>query len=508
MAIKNKLIKYFKDDNIFDKDGNILSDAVNTLLESSMCKENISIEDLTKRIITLKNNYKKIDLLELFTLVDVNKLDICNIVTLRDISIKEQVLFTYSLQSYIDKYFPQLTFIIEEDFLLNNRFGKFYIGTSRGPRVDILFESLRLIIEFDEKQHSTLDHTEADIKRDELINVLGYKVIRIKYNDDFINFFKNELKDIIEERYFLLNPDLLEEYITSIFVKSGFDEQLIKILISEQCTEVIDGVAASEVGMTPRNMTTDTIFDFLQIKRTEPDFLNDLIENLESCDYPSVEMDNEIILSPNAFEYLLAQISADDYPQVLACRRLYIEMKNTFIHYIHSTGVKYRQLYEDTMSSISILSNNAYTIAKKELHSKNNKLIKENERLQESLRLYEENFELSLPRNNKGIIRAPLHFVSSVRIHMKPLIPEIPELVYSSNNNDIILPMKNDILKSYIDHNIRRFKFNNKKIGLFIKDIKEKLGIFYNPNRDSDYIPHCKLLPFESMINLTDSASI
>jgi hypothetical protein len=71
------------------------------------------------------------------------------------------------------------------------------------------------------------------------------------------------------------------------------------------------------------------------------------------------------------------------------------------------------------------------------------------------------------------------------------IIAEIPELIYTGNENDYVYIER---LKIYIDANSKRYKILNKNIKNYIKQIKERLNIKYLENNYKDPIFRCKLI--------------
>ena len=63
--------------------------------------------------------------------------------------------------------------------------------------VDFLIVSAGLVIEIDGRQHKLPEHIEADRKRDQELNLLGFTVLRYT-NEDIRNRFHTECEDIME----------------------------------------------------------------------------------------------------------------------------------------------------------------------------------------------------------------------------------------------------------------------------------------------------------------------
>lgn len=63
--------------------------------------------------------------------------------------------------------------------------------------VDFLIVSAGLVIEIDGRQHKLPEHIEADRKRDQELNLLGFTVLRYT-NEDIRNRFHTVCEDIME----------------------------------------------------------------------------------------------------------------------------------------------------------------------------------------------------------------------------------------------------------------------------------------------------------------------
>jgi hypothetical protein len=124
--------------------------------------------DLYSEIALLKG-HEHVPLQALFGQVNLRHETICDVCVGSIMSIRKQTLFTHSIQTYINKHYPDLLFTVEENFL-QTRYEKIQLGSSRGPRVDILFESIKVVIEFDEKHHENYEQSMADDRREEAVN--------------------------------------------------------------------------------------------------------------------------------------------------------------------------------------------------------------------------------------------------------------------------------------------------------------------------------------------------
>lgn len=418
--------------------------------------------------------------------------EICDICIGTKENIRQQVLFTYSLKTFIDKFYPDLTFVVEEDFLTQKRFSNFYRGTTRGPKIDILFESIKTIIEFDERHHGSYEHTVADAERDALINALGYKVLRVKHTDDFPNFFKNRFSPIIDERIFLHDPTKLKEYVVKLFCDLGHDKEHIGMLVNSQCDDIINGVDAEMIGMTPENVSVRKLMNYLNFGFDE-DKIEIITEILSECEYPYIENDDslEIILSPNAMEYILSMISIDDCQTIVRIRKLYTDIKQKFLLETYNTAIKSIELRDDTVQSIISVSTNAYNRSQKDEFLKAKIKDKKIAKQERELAIYKNHFEYMLPKNDIGRIKEALPNVSTELINGKAFIAEIPQLVYSDNESDYI--DLNEI-KLYIDINIKIFKFNGRSVERIISTIRSKLNKPKSKYNNGKIMNNCKFL--------------
>ncbi len=63
--------------------------------------------------------------------------------------------------------------------------------------VDFMIASASLVIEIDGRQHKLVEHAEADIRRDQELNMLGYTVLRYS-NEDIHYRFRAVCEDIMK----------------------------------------------------------------------------------------------------------------------------------------------------------------------------------------------------------------------------------------------------------------------------------------------------------------------
>lgn len=488
--IKANITKALNDDSIFyvseHKDTYISKNAVSELLKGT--KNCNLIQDMKKIIqnsieyillshvydmIRTINDHLMIDIQKLFGLVNIIITSKFNMVNpCREIKIKSQISFTYSIYTMLQKLFKDLTLKVEEDFLSNERFDKIYIKYTRGPRVDIIIEKIKLIIEFDERQHGTYEHTRDDKERDNLIETLGYSVLRFKHKNGVVFKFIDSLISTIKEREFLFDTSKLLDHVVNIFCNKGYEKEQIEILVKEQCSDIINEVDDELIGMTPNSLTLTYLMDFLRVSDEED--IEEIKELLIKLDYPINDDDSDnIILSPNAFEQLLSMLDYDKYMIVQNLRKLYIDIKNTFLKYLYTTTKKIQKMRQHTLQTISVIINNSYKRAERDCFTKCNEDAKVIERLKIQLETYTKYFNKSLPKNKKGIIREVLPDILDDLIIGKPIIKEIPELVYTGSNDDYI---NLDEVETLYGINKQKYKIK-KCITECISDLRIKLNM-------------------------------
>ena len=225
IQICDKIEKYLKDNETTFRNWKIIEnnkmylseEIIDYLFDNKWCYDKTSIDVVDKRINSL-TTFNYFWLKELFLqiqIVDFTDYELAS--PINNSIIKEQQLFTFTIQSLLNNKFTNDNLIlkIEDDFLNNERFGNIYTSYNRGYRVDIVIDSIKLVIEYDERQHESYEHTIADAERDKLIVALGYHVIRYSRNINMLRFI-SDLTALIKKRIYLFNPNKLLEYVINI----------------------------------------------------------------------------------------------------------------------------------------------------------------------------------------------------------------------------------------------------------------------------------------------------
>jgi very-short-patch-repair endonuclease len=503
-CIKINLISFFKENGITrdddfteveDEDNNkithtcISKDKANLLLGKNDVDDVISLSELYDKVALLCNDYTKMEILSLFCIVDIHKKkSFCEIVD-TTIDIRQQTKFTYSLNTFMSNHFPEISFRIENNFLSKTRFKELDIGRIRKFRVDIIFDSLTLVIEFDEKHHLLHEHFENDKERNQIISTLGYEVIHVKYDYDSNIFFKN-LNEIIKKQQFLNTPEKLTDYIINTFTNQGHDKDRIELLVSEFCDDIVNGVIEKDIGMTPNKISFNGLLEYLQIlKDGDPDTIDDLKEIIEISELPYDETDEDIILCPKLLDMLLLQISSKDYPQVIDYYKLFSDIKQTFLLETYKNNTKLNQLRIDNRLAIENVMTIMYKHAKKDYYIENKKSEITIYNITKKFDIFYEYFLTTLRNGNINIKRLPLIKIPTTLKINRPIIPEIPEIIYTGDpENDIII----DDLKIYITANSKRYKFKPNNVEHYVNIIRDKLKCKGNC---TNKLFHCILLP-------------
>ena len=285
-------------------------------------REYLTLHDAKKYVSAIKN-YKVIEFQKVFGLINIFETSNFKLAQTVKIDLSLQLLFTYSVYTFLQKNFDTLNLEVEEDFL--KRFKNIHIEYTKGPRVDIIIGDINLVLEYDEKHHLKYENIEKDTERDQIIRTLGYEVIR--YTEGEIpHLFFDKLKEIIKERIFLFDTSKLSVYVIDLFCSKGYDENLITLLTKEQCDDIINGAELKYIGMIPKGLTLSILLNFIKCDDTED--IDEIKEHVDDLVYPYEETEEDILLSPKAFEELLSKIDSSKHNLILKIRELYIDIKN------------------------------------------------------------------------------------------------------------------------------------------------------------------------------------
>ncbi len=439
-------------------------------------KNYIKLSDV-ERLVKTKSNVRDFwvgDLLEIFGLIKVKKTNGISYIYDPKLKLSEQYKFTYTIWKWMGINYPELEIKIEENFL--SRFD-IELGTNRGPRVDIVIDSIKIVIEYDELQHEAYENTDKDSIRDKIIQAFGYHVLRFKEKEQKSIFkFIEELGQVIKNQDLKENPQKFANYIIDFFVSQGYQKDIIEKLSQEVIDDIISKVPYDQIGNTPKKIKlSKDIFNWLKIsKSSEKNNVHELLIETIDEDLYTVSPDDpdDYILSPNAFELLLAKLDPELYLPIEEIRKCYIGIKNKLYHFIYSM---YMELKQDTNNRVKLLkyvNKEGYSRGEKDTDIKVKKLQKTIEKLQNQNEYLNKFIIGKYPRDGRGLKKINPPVINSNLLVNKPIVSEIPELVYTGSQDDYV---EEDEIKTIFDINKNKFKTTktSKKI---IQEIKDKIG--------------------------------
>lgn len=407
-------------------------------------------------------------------------------VKVKDIDVRPQFLFEYSIKDLINSFYPDITVLREVNMLQKHSIpGIKYKDTLF--RVDILLEGCDILIEYDEEHHDKPDVKQKDKIKDILYNYLGYDVLRCSkknFSERNILVFLENLEDKIKENLLRDEPKNFKEYILHFFKKeySDVDEKIIKLLTEEVCDDIINGLEIDEIGKQIRNLSLNNIIiPWLDIDDDDDDTkdeINKIIKLIEDCEEPFEKRGQDYILSSRAFDLVIMSLDETLYIKTKVIKRVLQKMKIHFQKYLYDSNIKNlkdkeeRRAYIPEVMDIGVEAGkleNIYNI--KDLQKKINRLEAENQELKFVMK------NIHLPSDGRGAVREKLITTGDLT-DGEPIVPEIPQLVYCSESEYVI---DDDKLKAR--YNINKIKFKIKKsYTQVINDINEKLGISSSEN--------------------------
>lgn len=418
--MNSKLTKFFANNDIHtNSKTTILTVEMQEILGKSFGK-NMSIKLYSNKISSSKD-YNDVPIMELLDLVTINDYKNFKYVTSYVDGISQQTIFTYTLSTFIETFFPSLTFTVEENFFNALRFNDLKVSTKKGPRIDILFDSIKLVIEFDEKHHKY--QIKEDLNRDLIVKTYGYKTIRYScFNVD--NDFFEKLKIIINEQILLHDLSTLFDYVLSIF-KDHCDEDIIKLLLEEECDDIINNLEYSIIGKTPKNITLSTILQITNNYSVNEEVSEFIIDEIKKSDLPYIYDDenDDYIVCPLLKDHIfnIMPINANSNV-VYKFRKLMSDVKNRFMYYIHERTRKMQIENEERMKTIVCAINNGYERGRNENMRLINNLKKD-----------------VCTSNNRFMRLAESIFKQSTKLcDDKYIIKEIPEIVYTTDTSTYI----------------------------------------------------------------------
>jgi very-short-patch-repair endonuclease len=362
-------------------------------------KEYLTLQDAKKYIITVKN-YKVIEFQNAFGLLNIFETKNFKLAQNVKTELSLQLLFTYSVHTFLEKNFNNLNMDVEDDIL--KRFKNIHIEYTRGPRVDIVINEVNIVLEYDEKQHIKYENIVKDTERDQIIRILGYEVIRFSEGEIPHKFF-DKLKNIIKERQFLFDTSKLSDYVIDLFCSQDYDKNLIELLTKEQCDDIINGHDFTNIGMEPKGLTLSILLNF--IKCDDEEYIQEIKDYMDELAYPYEETEDDILLSPKAFEELLSKIDASKHCLILKIRELYINIKNYFLKYLYDTNNKLLKIYKNTTDTMDVLINHSYLRGVKDSFTKCKTLEEKNEKLELELNTLKNMYISKLPHDGRGILK-------------------------------------------------------------------------------------------------------
>jgi very-short-patch-repair endonuclease len=450
-AIKENLIEYFT-----LKDVSLCTDFQGTKISKEKIKYLLNIDNLenycelkTVHTLILNSNYDTIYdvwLKKLFLIICTEQCDGYERIILC-CGLTQQFQFTYAVYTFVKALYDDMDIKVEDVFLTKFRFTEMLTKSNTGPRTDITIEQARLILECDEHQHASSDASEKDMKRDFLIKSKNYQVLRYSVKDNVENFLKNKLYPVLVERNCMFRLKIMD-YIVIKMLERGHDETMVKLMFEELCSEYLDDSNKKIIGLIPNELTLGILRDFLNIEEDDEEFDDNINEYLEDLPYPYLKNDDELIFSPKAFDYIVMQLDASEYPTIVEIRKLFIDIKEFFVKCLCDMAHKHIEINNASDNAYHIIANYAYERAKKDFYKEHEKMVNENKYLLEKVKMYDEIFKSKLDQNNRGNVRIKLKKVSEHLIVDKTIIPELPDVVFTNSTSDIIEVNK---LYAYLD---------------------------------------------------------
>jgi len=408
--------------------------------------------------------YKVCDFLEAFGFIQIiDHFDYKLILSQYDnINLSKQYIFTYTIFKFFEKYYSNYSFQVEYELL--KKIGKIQISNNTGPRLDICIEELLLAIEFDEDQHDDFDNMDLDISREQIIKACGYTVIRCKQSMLIPDFIKNLLIPLINELELVMDEDKIEDrIIKDLIIHNCGSEDKIKLLISEQIMDIKEKKSNQniQIGYQIRNLSLNkNIFDWLDITVDDSD-RNFIIELFDDIEAPILRIDDDILLSPKAFEEIISYLNPSKYKDIILIRKYMTNIKDRLLEYTINSNIKIKELRTCQKDAIPDLVNYHYIRGKKDTSAKIKECENTNKKLEKNLLIINEFLDYKYPEfktKNKNKVVKSNNFILEIG---KPVLEEIPELIFTNNYDDFIF--KDDIkplliILSRQNKNINSFK--------------------------------------------------
>lgn len=495
-AIKQNLIDYFTKEGIGkedDFDGLRLSrEKINILFDKDQIEDYVSLKSIHKLAMKL-TNIKDIWLLKIFMLIDVEYCNGYELIKTSTIKTSSQFIFSYAIYTFINNLYNDLEIITEDVFLQKPCFEKFTIGRNSGPRVDLIIDKVRLIIECDEKHHSAYTMTQNDKNRDILIKSMNYEVLRFSCKSDNIDkFLHRKLKPVLSERNYLFQLKIID-YIVDVMEERGHNKDNVLLMFDELCAEYISEPDKEIKGLVPKNLTLEVLCDILHVDIDDDEFLeviNNILPILEEKNYPYERIDNIIIFSPKAFDTIVLNLNSDDYPTISLIKDLFIDIKDLFTECLCKMANKHRERNETSDKSYCVIANNGYDRGIKDSYKKYEKIIKENEILKYENEILLHKYKSSLVHDGRGIKKKKIIPITDVLKKNMPIISELPNLVFTDDMSDTV-----EIEKIRVYYNINAISCSNmSKYDDVLNNIFTKLNLSRDNDICKNILYKCKFL--------------
>ena len=261
-----------------------------------------------------------------------------------------------------------------------------------------------MVIEFDEKAHQQYENSIIDKIRNSKIKHFGYDVYHFKENDDIFDFCKN-IKKKIQKKQVILDLSKYSDFIITRLLEDGVcnDKELLKLLTTEQCDDIINRCSPDKIGSIPRNIKLkEHVFNWIGVvdsdeNKKEKQKIYDMLEESDHK-YEFNNIQDDYILSPNAFEQLLNKLDVEIYEKIAIIRETYRKIKNNFLYDMFQSFIEMIENNTDLVSSFIILCNHLNDNQNKNEYNENNKKDKIIEELKNKIEFLEQKIE-SLQKN-------------------------------------------------------------------------------------------------------------
>lgn len=344
--------------------------------------------------------------------------------------LKLQERYTLSLNSFLRRQHPDLDVVIESRFL--SMFDDMDLKSIFGPRVDYIIKKARLIIEFDEEQHyRTQQQISLDAKRDKLTLVAGYYVLRLKYNNKWKEHF-DILDDLLNQRKVIFKLSSYSSYIMNVF-REDHAEEVVETLLKAITIEITNGVLEKDLGTTITDITFGKLINVLRLNHDE-DMITEMKDNVEASGFEYEEDDedfNNTLLSQQAIDYIIHMIPPTNVMS-FQFAKLYGDIRNRLLYKFYHNLNYCVEEYDIRDENFGVCIEAIMEIKENEIFSCNKQLTKKNNKFVAYIEVATNYIRKKLFKLNPGQHRSNVKKQNVQGI----ILNEIPELRYSSNNED------------------------------------------------------------------------